>query len=402
MPQKPHILYLCYFGVREPLVQTQVLPYLREIVRDEIRVSLLTFEPNFQEKWSAEEIAAQKQKLAGAKIEWHCLPYHKSPTVPATLYDVFAGARFARRMIEKENVGALHARAHIPVLMALTAKIFKSCKIVFDVRGLIAEEYVDAGIWRENSAIFRFIKKVERLGLKRADQIVVLTRKMKNYLLERNLKTADRITVIPCCVDFSRQSNNEAKKNERFELIYAGSVVGLYLLEEMGKFFLELKKREPNAFFRVLTADPETVSRTFAELGVAVDDFAATFVEPSKVLAQVEKTRLAVSFRKPTFSQIAASPTKIPEYLAAGVPVVTNAGIGDMDEIIGKENVGVVINDFDAATLTAAVTAALELLEDEKIADRCVSAARRNFDLTTVGGAAYRQLYQRIFNRADA
>jgi hypothetical protein len=24
-------LYICYFGVREPLVQTQVLPYLREI-----------------------------------------------------------------------------------------------------------------------------------------------------------------------------------------------------------------------------------------------------------------------------------------------------------------------------------------------------------------------------------
>jgi len=24
-------LYICYFGLREPLVQTQVLPYLREI-----------------------------------------------------------------------------------------------------------------------------------------------------------------------------------------------------------------------------------------------------------------------------------------------------------------------------------------------------------------------------------
>ncbi|HEX7175235.1 MAG TPA: hypothetical protein VF240_08130, partial [Pyrinomonadaceae bacterium] len=25
-------LYLCYFGLREPLVQTQVLPYLRQLV----------------------------------------------------------------------------------------------------------------------------------------------------------------------------------------------------------------------------------------------------------------------------------------------------------------------------------------------------------------------------------
>jgi len=26
-------LYLCYFGLREPLVQTQVLPYLRQLSR---------------------------------------------------------------------------------------------------------------------------------------------------------------------------------------------------------------------------------------------------------------------------------------------------------------------------------------------------------------------------------
>ena len=36
-------LYLCYFGLREPLVQTQVLPYLRELVAGGVRVSLLTF-----------------------------------------------------------------------------------------------------------------------------------------------------------------------------------------------------------------------------------------------------------------------------------------------------------------------------------------------------------------------
>ena len=27
-------LYICYFGLREPLVQTQVLPYLRELLRE--------------------------------------------------------------------------------------------------------------------------------------------------------------------------------------------------------------------------------------------------------------------------------------------------------------------------------------------------------------------------------
>src|SRR5205085_11606858 len=39
-------LYICYFGLREPLVQTQVLPYLRELAARGHRMSLLTFEPS--------------------------------------------------------------------------------------------------------------------------------------------------------------------------------------------------------------------------------------------------------------------------------------------------------------------------------------------------------------------
>ena len=394
-------LYLCYFGLREPLVQTQVLPYLREIAKDNFKVHLLTFESNFRETWNAAQIAEEKRNLANEGIHWDCLAYHKSPSVPATLYDVFAGARYARRMIRKEGISILHARAHVPVLMALAARLSNSsCKVIFDIRGLVAEEYADAGVWNENSAGFRFIKKIETLGLKRADRIVVLTNKMKNYLVENKLKTADLITVIPCCVDFSRSSNTDGNpsKNERFELIYAGSVIGLYLLKEMGRFFIELKKREKNAFFRVLTSTPDAVNKVFLKLGIASDDFETAFVKPAEVLLQIRKARLAISFRKPTFSQIAASPTKIPEYLAVGVPVITNAGIGDMDVIIEKENVGVVVKNFDSASLSEAVEAALILLGEDKIAVRCVRAASESFDLANVGGKAYRRLYKVMFD----
>ena len=59
-----HTLYLCYFGLREPLVQTQVLPYLRQIIKENLKVSILTFETKPKETWTQEEIATEKQKLA--------------------------------------------------------------------------------------------------------------------------------------------------------------------------------------------------------------------------------------------------------------------------------------------------------------------------------------------------
>ena len=72
-------LYVCYFGLREPLVQTQVLPYLRQLQSDSVQVSLLTFEPRFKETWTPAEIAKQRAALDAEGISWHFLKYHKWP-----------------------------------------------------------------------------------------------------------------------------------------------------------------------------------------------------------------------------------------------------------------------------------------------------------------------------------
>jgi len=58
-------LYLCYFCLREPLLQTHVLPHLREINKlENLKVSLLTFEPNFKENWTTHQIENERKNLA--------------------------------------------------------------------------------------------------------------------------------------------------------------------------------------------------------------------------------------------------------------------------------------------------------------------------------------------------
>ncbi|MCC7308873.1 MAG: glycosyltransferase, partial [Acidobacteria bacterium] len=114
----PKTLYICYFGLREPLVQTQVLPYLREIGKGGVKVSLLTFEPDMRAKWTAEQIAQMKAELAEEGIAWHCLGYHKAPSVPATAFDIVNGTRYVRKLLNREKFDVLHARVHIPGVMA--------------------------------------------------------------------------------------------------------------------------------------------------------------------------------------------------------------------------------------------------------------------------------------------
>src|SRR5437762_1817652 len=175
-------LYLCYFGLREPLVQTQVLPYLRRLAASGVDVSLLTFEPELKRRWTAEQLKKERSNLAREGIRWHRLAYHKRPSLPATAFDILAGALFAARLARRERIQVLHARSHVPMAMALLARALTRCRTVFDVRGLLAEEYEDAGVWRAGSLPFRAIKKLERAGLRRADRVVVLTRRMREWL----------------------------------------------------------------------------------------------------------------------------------------------------------------------------------------------------------------------------
>lgn len=395
-------LYICYFGLREPLVQTQVLPYLRHLTKVGIEVSLLTFEPNLKQDWPLEAIEQWRARLQADGIRWLHLGYHKRPSVPATVYDIMAGARLAARLVRRSGVDVIHARSHVPLAMALLAQQWTGCRLVFDIRGLMAEEYADAGIWAEGSPPFRAIKRIESVGIRRADQLVVLTRRMRDWLVQQGLKSAGSIEVIPCCVDLARFDGADAEDaqvgaGDRFELVYAGSVTGLYMLEEMGRFFLELQKQQPGAFLRIMTTSrAASAANVLRQVGLEAQDFWVGAVPPAEVPMYLRRARVGLSFRKPTFSQIAASPTKVPEYLAAGLPVVCNAGIGDTDDLVSAERVGVVVNDFDRETFAEAARAVLALSRDPQIRTRCTETARRHFDLAGVGGAGYRNVYRRI------
>ncbi|HEY0100710.1 MAG TPA: glycosyltransferase [Pyrinomonadaceae bacterium] len=422
-------LYLCYFGLREPLVQTQVLPYLRQLsASGEVEVFLLTFEPDKRRAWSASEETQWRAALARDGIRWFSLPYHKSPSALVTPYDIVRGAWEAARLARRYRIDVLHARGHLPMAMALLARRRANVRLLFDIRGLLAEEYEEAGVWTKNSPQFRAVRAVERAGLRRAAQLVVLTRRLRDRLVEHKLACAERIEVIPCCVDFARfeathTENGDARRADesetrangknfaaeskaetlaatkagRFEVVSAGSVTGLYLLEEMGRFFLALKRHRPDAFLRILTmSSAQAATATLEGVGLRAEDFWIGAVKPAEVPAYLRRAGLGLSLRKATFSQIAASPTKIPEYLAAGLPTVCNAGIGDTDEILTRERVGVIIRNFEAETLDEAARAALALTDEAEVSARCVEVAHRYFDLASVGGVGYRNAYRRL------
>src|SRR5688572_32945662 len=82
------VLFISYNGMLDPLGQTQVIPYLRELAKRGVRYTLLSFErPGAFEPAGVRKCEELKRELAAHGIEWHWLRYHQRPSVPATIYE---------------------------------------------------------------------------------------------------------------------------------------------------------------------------------------------------------------------------------------------------------------------------------------------------------------------------
>jgi glycosyltransferase involved in cell wall biosynthesis len=401
-------LYICYFGVREPLVQTQVIPYLRELVKGGHSISLLSFET------AADGEAETKAALAEKGIDWFSLKYHKRFSVLATAWDIFQGARFVRRFVSRRKLDILHGRSHVPTLMGAIARKYSGHKpkLLFDIRGFFPEEYTDAGIWPEDGWLYRLAKRVERWLLKEADGFVVLTERARNILFpgaaESGLDAKGRpVEVIPCCVDMSRfaSANSDARRaireklklGERYVMAYVGAFGGWYLTKETADLYAELKRLRPDAFALVLTQSrPDVIEPLLKERGYSSADYIVTKVPPAELPAYLSGADAAVSFIKNCYSKQASSPTKNAEYLACGLPIIANAGIGDTDIHIDGTGIGALVNGFTSDELKNAIA---EIDKLGNVGDLCRQTAAELFDLQNVGGERYRRLYARLLER---
>lgn len=402
-------LYLCYFGLREPLVQTQVLPYLRQLRSGGIEVSLLTFEPNPRRTWSHASVQEWRDRLQSEQIRWFSLAYHKRPSLLATGYDIAAGALVVERLVRKYHIDVLHARGHVPAAVALSVKQRLGCRLIFDIRGMVADEYADAEHWSRTGLAYRVTKRAERALFRAADAYIVLTdqaRRELEPLLQREGAGGRPLEVIPCCVDLSRFAHGGDARGEtraalgiqrRRVITYVGALGGWYLTAEMARFVASARKQDRTAFGLFVTqSDPELVRRELRCCGLGDADYRVIQATAGEVPRLLAASDIALSFVKPCYSKLFSSPTKIAEYLAAGLPVVSAAGVGDIDSLIRRRRIGVLVSQFTEEEYLRVYDEAVTLIADPGVTERCRLTAREEFDLATVGGPRYRRLYDRL------
>jgi len=410
------VLYISYNGMLDPLGQSQVIPYLKELSHVGVRFILLSFErERAYTPAGVGQCRELQRELAQHNIDWHWLRYHKRPSLPATMFDVAQGIRLGRRLVKENKIELVHARSHIAARIALALKRRFGLKFIFDVRGLMADEYVDAGHWRKDSVYYSITKASERKALAAADGVVTLTDAIWPFIAKSDgLRGRDVIhEVVPCCADLNlftfRAEERERLRKElgvedRFVIVYSGSIDGWYLTEEMADFFVTLRQHEPRAHLLWLTTGSHARVRELMQArGMTTQEYTLHTASTKDVPSYLSASDAGLAFIKPCFSKLASSPTKFAEYLACGLPIVINRGVGDSDSLAQEHKIAAMVNDFNPDEYARAAEDLFRMTADpENTRRRTREVAEKLFDVRGLGLDRYVRLYEKVLGEGVA
>jgi glycosyltransferase involved in cell wall biosynthesis len=389
------ILYISYDGILEPLGQSQVLAYLKQLAADR-SIHLISFEKS--DDWpdqSARE--SLRREIAATGIVWHPLAYHKRPTAIATAWDIACGISLGLWLVLRHQLHIVHARSYVPSVMALALKRITGIKFLFDMRGFWADERVDGNLWLRTGSMYRVAKGFERRFLLSADHVVSLTyaavTELKRFpYLQGCMPT---ISVISTCANL-RHFQPSVDAPEDLVLGYVGTVGTWYLFDETVGVFYELLRIRPDARILIVNRNEHDFIRERLEAGgVPLEAVELCSIEHADMPRQMARMTASVFFIKPAYSKQASAPTKLGELLGCGIPCLSNAGVGDMADIIEGERVGVALKSFDQVALATGLNELLLLAADPSTRMRCVAAAKKHFSLDE-GVTRYRSIYERL------
>jgi len=392
-------LYLTRNGLLEPLGQSQIWPYLRGLCCD-YSIIIISFEKQ-EDLCDVKRMQAMRRLCLAHGVIWFPLAFRSKPRPLAPALSILQLALVALWLWRnRQPPGLLHARSYVPAAIALLLHRLTGVPFIFDMRALWPEELITAGHLQRGSLLHRALLLLERRCLQEASAVVSLTQSAVGYLQQQYPRelTDQRIVVIPTCADLKRFQPSPSPPGTSLVIGCIGTVLsGWFLIDWLRAFFDAVDRVDPCAQFELASRDaPEAIKSALKPASTWADRLRIRSARPAEMTAIVQRHTASVMFYAGgAISELGRSPTRMAEVLGCGRPVVTNPGVGDVEQVVRQHRVGVLATGASSAEMDACVAELLFLLKDPDLASRCRHTAETLFSLE-FGTSSYRQLYAQI------
>jgi glycosyltransferase involved in cell wall biosynthesis len=227
----------------------------------------------------------------------------------------------------------------------------RRARFVLEIRDLWPRLLADMGQLSERSLLYRLLSGLARFLYRRADAVVVMAKGVESELLAGGDVTKDRIRFVPNGADpedfVSETPRDELRRAfdlEGFVIVYAGAHGPANGLDLVLDAAAELKTDCPDVRFLLIgdgVAKAALMARAEHE-GLSNVEFRASMPKNEiRPLFTAADAGVHVLADVPLF-RYGVSPNKLFDYMAAGIPVITNTP-GEVQELVAEAGAGLAV-----------------------------------------------------------
>jgi glycosyltransferase involved in cell wall biosynthesis len=211
------------------------------------------------------------------------------------------------------------------------------------------------------------------------------------------------IIVVPSCVNLDLFPSAPAAplRGDELRLVYMGVIGGRYLFGDVARFAAVAADELGPVHLRVLSrTDPAVITSLVRRSHLSANSWSLDCVSHDSIPRELRQRHAGLFFLTRGQSEHACSPTKVGEYWACGLPVVTTANVGDLEAIIESERVGVIVRERSDREFRRSARALHTLLDDPELPHRCRRAAESHYALDPACGQQM-ELYRTIVSHGQ-
>ena len=358
--KKKHIIVFCPLSLNDPLIKGLILDYVIQILKEEKKY-VVHFFTDEQEAYqlNTKEKKKTRNALKDVNLIWYPIKYRNGGSL-LLFWKVLIGVL---RLFQLIKIKLLYKPKLILGYVSMAggyAYLFS--KILGIKLGIFcfephSEYMIDFGIWTKKSLRYKILKRLETLQVKRARYITAPTKHTSEFI--NAIGTKAKIFPLAISVDFNalnfsaherKRIRNEEGIGSKNVLLYLGKFNGVYYSEKrVASFLKKYVDNIPESFILIITPDDvDEVRKAFLEEGLDSSLFKVKGKIPYEQLSgYISSADVGLISVPPLPAQKFRTPVKTANYLACGIPVITNFGVSDEAEWLEKRNIGVGLNDFE-------------------------------------------------------
>ena len=358
------IVFLSFDGVLQPLGYSQALRPIRALAALGFDYELLTLERP-RDLADRDRVATVTAVLEKAGVRWEYVPYAPEGTARAAVSNLTHAITLARGAIRRGGVGLLHARSYLAGAVANTLLWTHNVPYLFDIRGYWIDERIDEGRWFVPPLRRAMARLYERRLYRDAAAVVTLTEVSANDVRGGRfgrLRENHPVVCIPTCVDYSEftlpcggkrgpaPSDGVDPVEGRLIIAFLGALNAAYRMEETLRLMCALLEETESAHLLCLTGQIDELRALLSQHGIPLHRVTLRSVAHDEVARWLRWADWGFLLRSDSFANRAAMPTKLAEFLAAGVRPIQWGGNEDIREWVRRTGSGIVLPGLDEPT----------------------------------------------------